>query len=56
MRARDILPDGVDQMRIDGATFLKGSVGAFLASAALPREPGSTADERDLRAIADTRR
>ncbi|WP_326534619.1 hypothetical protein [Pseudorhodoferax sp.] len=33
MKAQDILPDGQNQLEIDGIVIRKGSVGAFLANA-----------------------
>ncbi len=46
MRAEDILPDGVDQVRQGGTTVRKGSVGAFLANAAVLRDPAAGAEAR----------
>jgi hypothetical protein len=35
MRAQDVLPDGVNEVEINGCTVRKGSVAAFLANAAI---------------------
>lgn len=47
MRAHDILPDHVDEVRINGTTIRKGSVGAFLANAVALRDPAVTDAARD---------
>ncbi len=46
MRPRDILPDHVNEIAIDGTTVRKGSVGAFLANARVIMDDTSTADAR----------
>ncbi len=46
MRAQDILPDGVDQVEVGDVTVRKGSVGAFLANAALLRDAALSPHER----------
>ncbi len=47
MRAQDILPDHLDEVRHHGTTIRKGSVGAFLANAAALDMPTVTADNRE---------
>lgn len=47
MRAHDILPDNTDEVRINGTTIRKGSVGAFLANAAALRDPAVAGATRD---------
>ena len=47
MRAKDVLPDGQNEVKLAGITVRKGSVGAFLANARVLAAPASTAEERD---------
>lgn len=42
MRAHDILPDHLDEIRINGTVVRKGSVGAFLTNAAAFSDPTLT--------------
>ena len=46
MRAEDVLPHATDSVEIDGITVRKGSVGAFLANAAVLRDPAAAAQAR----------
>lgn len=46
MRAEDVLPGATDSVEIDGIAVRKGSVGAFLANAALLRDPAAAAPAR----------
>ncbi|MES2529627.1 MAG: hypothetical protein V4636_01220 [Pseudomonadota bacterium] len=46
MRAQDILPDHLDEVRHNGTTIRKGSVGAFLANAVALEAPGTHDDDR----------
>jgi len=48
MQAHDILPDHANELRINGTTIRKGSVGAFLANAVTLRDPAVTAAAREL--------
>ncbi|QVQ27835.1 hypothetical protein [Achromobacter deleyi] len=54
MRARDVLPDGMDQGNFNGVAVRKGTVGAFLANARVCCDPRASADavaaaRRDIR-------
>ena len=46
MRPQDVLPDGVDTATFHGVSIRKGSVAAFLANAALLRDPALTQAQR----------
>lgn len=46
MRAEDVLPHTADSLEIGGITIRKGSVGAFLANAAVLRDPAAAAPAR----------
>jgi len=49
MRAEDILPDDIDQADYNGVTVRKGSIAAFLATAAVFTDIGATAEARARR-------
>lgn len=46
MRAQDVLPDGVDQLQLNGVSVRKGSVAAFLANAKVLADTFATAEAR----------
>lgn len=46
MRAEDLLPDPVNQTRINGVMIRKGTVAAFLANARLWCDPATDAAQR----------
>lgn len=55
MRAKDVLPDDVNQSELNGVLVRKGTVGAFLANARLwlrDDTPGSTRAELESEIIA----
>lgn len=48
MRAEEVLPDDVNQAKINGVVVRKGSVGAFLANAKTLTDPAASAEARAI--------